>query len=168
MTTPAKRGKRSKKGHRDKMKTPDKSEVKGGGMEESEPSNQTAEGKEAKNEQGAEFQLTTLEQGVIYFFYRGRVDVEDPHGIQDIARSYIVLRPVDMQVTGEQSSLDDSGNARLLALAKKMLPKKHGDGFLAFVEKASCSVKDLREQFSGSEYTTKTSRYVILFPRCCS
>jgi hypothetical protein len=169
-TRPAKREKLSKKHQKDKTNTPDKSEVEGGGMEESELSRNIAEGKEfgTKSEQGEECPLTTLEQGIIYFFYRGRVDVEEPHGVQDVARSYIVLRPLETEVTGGEDALDDAGNARLLALPKKMLPKKHGDGFLAFVEKAKCSMKDLREQFSGSEYTTKTSGYVRLFPPWCS
>ena len=35
-----------------------------------------------------------LEKGVIYFFTRGRVGVEDPDSVQDIARSYFVLRPL--------------------------------------------------------------------------
>jgi hypothetical protein len=35
-----------------------------------------------------------LEKGIIYFFTRGRVGVEDPDSVQDIARSYFVLRPL--------------------------------------------------------------------------
>ncbi len=35
-----------------------------------------------------------LEKGLIYFFFRPRVNVDDPSSVSDIARSYIVLRPL--------------------------------------------------------------------------
>jgi hypothetical protein len=37
-----------------------------------------------------------------------------------------------------------------------MLPKGGQDKFLMFVEKAGAFIKDLREQFAGNEYSTKT------------
>lgn len=77
-------------------------------------------------------------------------------GVEDIARSYIVLRPLPLGAAIGSGPLEDTGNARLLALPKKVLPKSGRDKFLVFVEKASSSVKDLREQFSGNEYATQT------------
>jgi hypothetical protein len=98
-----------------------------------------------------------LEKGVIYFFFRGRVGVEDPQGIEDVARSYIVLRPLPIGAKLGEGPLEDSGNARLLALPKKMLPKSKTDRFLMFVDKAKSTVKDLKENFvSGNEYATKS------------
>src|SRR5690606_14979708 len=38
-----------------------------------------------------------LEKGVIYFFFRGRVNIDDPSSVADIARTYIVLRPIDRE-----------------------------------------------------------------------
>jgi hypothetical protein len=98
-----------------------------------------------------------LEKGIIYFFFRGRVGVEDPQGIEDIARSYIVLRPLPIDAKLGDGPLEDSGNARLLVLPKKMLPKSSRDRFLVFVEKPNAFIKDLREQFAGNEYATKTT-----------
>ena len=98
-----------------------------------------------------------LEKGIIYFFFRGRVGVEDPHGIEDVARSYIVLRPLPRGAKLDEGPLEDSGNARLIALPKKMLPKSRRDRFLMFVEKPHAHIKDLREQFASNEYATKTS-----------
>ncbi|KUJ14895.1 uncharacterized protein LY89DRAFT_735956 [Mollisia scopiformis] len=98
-----------------------------------------------------------LEKGVVYFFFRGRVGVEDPQGIEDVARSYLVLRPLPLGAKIGEGPLEDSGNARLLALPKKMLPKNKQDRFLMFVEKTNQFIKDLREQFAGNEYATKTS-----------
>jgi hypothetical protein len=97
-----------------------------------------------------------LEKGIIYFFFRGRVGVEDPQGIEDVARSYIVLRPLPIGAKLGEGPLEDSGNARLLALPKKTLPKSHKDRFLAFVERPNAFIKDLRDQFAGNEYVTKT------------
>ncbi|KAF8866363.1 hypothetical protein BDZ45DRAFT_579157 [Acephala macrosclerotiorum] len=98
-----------------------------------------------------------LEKGIIYFFFRGRVGVEDPQGIEDVARSYIVLRPLPLGAKIGEGPLEDSGTARLLALPKKMLPKSKQDRFLMFVEKPNQFIKDLRDQFSSNEYATKTS-----------
>ena len=98
-----------------------------------------------------------LEKGVVYFFFRGRVGVEDPQGIEDVARSYIVLRPLPLGAKLGEGPLEDSGNARLLALPKKVLPTNGKDRFLVFVEKAKTTVKEIREQFSSNEYATKTA-----------
>jgi hypothetical protein len=159
---PSKREKRSND-EKERKGASDNDNIKGTGSEQA--STEITEGKESankKDENKEEVPLSTLEKGIIYFFYRGRVGVEDPQGIEDVARSYIVLRPLDDGAKVGDAPPDDAGKCRLLALPKKMLPKKHGDGFLAFVEKASCSLKDLRKQFSGTEYETKTAGYVYL------
>ena len=105
---------------------------------------------------------TILEKGIIYFFFRGRVGVEEPQGLQDVARSYIVLRPLPIGAKIGSGPLEDSGNSRLIAVPKKMLPKSTKDKFLSFVEKVPTSIKDLREQFSGNDYATQTVGYGIL------
>ncbi|KAI9731064.1 MAG: hypothetical protein M1818_007921 [Claussenomyces sp. TS43310] len=110
-------------------------------------------------ERGAAMPSSILEKGIIYFFFRGRVSVEDPQGVEDVARSYIVLRPLPLGAKIGEGPLKDCGNARLLALPKKVLPKSHRDRFLVFVEKANSSVKDLKEDFvAGSTYQTQTFR----------
>ena len=125
------------------------------------------EEKEQKNKNTDENEPETvssiLEKGIIYFFFKGRVGVEEPQGIQDVARSYIVLRPISIDSKVETSSLNDSRHARLLVLPKKMLPKKHGRGFLAFVKTPASSLEDLREELSGREYDTKTRGLGYLF-----
>jgi hypothetical protein len=108
-------------------------------------------------EREAEMPSSILEKGVIYFFFRPRVNVEDPQGIEDVARSYIVLRPLPKDAKLGEGPLEDLGNNRLLVLPKKTLPKSRQDRFLVFVEKAKAKIQDLREQFAGNEYATKTS-----------
>ena len=99
-----------------------------------------------------------LEKGIIYFFVRGRVDVDNPTSVDDIARTYLLLRPIDKDAKLGEGSLDDAGNTRLLALPKKVLPQSGKDRFMIFVEKSAASFKTIKETFlAGSEYTTKTA-----------
>lgn len=120
-----------------------------------------------------------LEKGIIYFFFRARVGIEDPQGVKDVARSYIVLRPIPLGAKLGEGPLEDAGNNRLLALPKKVLPTSPRDRFMSvvpelmrndtgircltvsthrvFVEKPKTTLQDLKENFiSGSDYTTKT------------
>ncbi|KZF21800.1 hypothetical protein L228DRAFT_283929 [Xylona heveae TC161] len=129
--------------------------------------NGTAEARESKPENGAieesamreeEVPSNVLEKGIIYFFFRGRVGIDDPKNVNDIARSYIVLRPLPQGAKLTEGPLEDLENNRLLALPKKVLPTSHRDRFLTFVEKANTTLKDLRENFiASSDYETKTA-----------
>ena len=139
----------------------DTSEVKAAAKEEQDEKTKdiTSNDKSvvADEERASAIPSSILEKGIIYFFFRGRVGVEEPQGIKDVARSYIVLRPLPLGAKIGEGPLEDSGNARLLFLPKKMLPKSEKDRFLMFVEKPNASIKDLREQFASNEYATKTS-----------
>ncbi|KAF2157860.1 hypothetical protein K461DRAFT_290132 [Myriangium duriaei CBS 260.36] len=98
-----------------------------------------------------------LEKGIIYFFTRGRVGVEELESVQDLQRSHFVLRPIPDGGKIGDGVIDDQKNARLLALPKKVWPKSGKDRFMAFVESAKISIKDLKDDFlQGSEYQTKT------------
>ncbi|KAF2218289.1 hypothetical protein BDZ85DRAFT_299655 [Elsinoe ampelina] len=98
-----------------------------------------------------------LEKGIIYFFTRGRVGIEDIESVTDIQRSYFVLRPLPDGGKITDGAMDDLKNNRLIALPKKVWPKSGKDKFMAFIESAQVSNKDLKENFfQGSEYQTKT------------
>ena len=98
-----------------------------------------------------------LEKGIIYFFTRGRVGVDDPDSVQDLARSYFVLRPLPTGAKLTDGIIQDTNNNRLVALPKKVWPKSGKDRFMTFVEKVKTSIETLKEEFfSGSEYSTKT------------
>lgn len=60
-----------------------------------------------------------LEKGIIYFFFRGRVGIDEPSDVSDIARSYMVLRPLPRGSGLGDGPVGDAGNNRLLALPKK-------------------------------------------------
>ena len=71
-----------------------------------------------------------LEKGIIYFFFRARVGIENSQGVKDIARSYIVLRPLPLGAKLGEGPLEETHNNRLLALPKKVLPVSHRDRFM--------------------------------------
>jgi hypothetical protein len=45
------------------------------------------------------------ERGEIYFFYRPKVSVEEPHGIDDVQHMYLVLRPE--VAAGERGAVEE-------------------------------------------------------------
>lgn len=99
-----------------------------------------------------------LEKGIIYFFSRGRVSVDSPDSVQDLARSYFVLRPLPNGAKLTDGAIQDDKNNRLIALPKKVWPKSGKDRFMAFVEKTNVGMDTLKEEFfSGSDYSTKTT-----------
>lgn len=99
-----------------------------------------------------------LEKGIVYFFFRPRVGVEEPHGVEDVARSFVVLRPMATDAKLGAGPIGDAGNSRLLAIPKKTLPKSGRDRWISFVEKANASFAALKDDFlSGEEYDTKTA-----------
>ncbi|KAL4921807.1 esterase-like activity of phytase-domain-containing protein [Aspergillus aurantiobrunneus] len=100
-----------------------------------------------------------LEKGLIYFFYRGRVNVNEPHGIQDVARSFFVLRPSPLgaAIDREQGAVNTGAKYRLMMLPKKKYPRFGKEREMGFVEKAGTSIKQLQESFiAGDTYETST------------
>ncbi|KAL1590330.1 hypothetical protein WHR41_00611 [Cladosporium halotolerans] len=99
-----------------------------------------------------------LEKGVIYFFTRGRVGTTDPDSVQDLQRSFFVMRPLPAGGKITDGAVQELKNLRLLALPKKVWPKSGKDRFMSFVEKAGTTMAELKESFmQGSEYSTKTT-----------
>ena len=135
--------------------------------DKTEPANTTPEGTgtkvEAKDtavkvneERESALPSSILEKGIIYFFFRGRVGVENPSGVDEIARSYIVLRPLPQGAALGHGPIGDSDSTRLLALPKKVLPVSPKDRFMTFVEKGKTTIDNIKEQLSSSDYSTKT------------
>lgn len=100
-----------------------------------------------------------LEKGIIYFFIRGRVGIEDPSQVDDIARSYMILRPIPHGAKlGDGPIGSGGGKCRLLALPKKVLPVSGKDKFMVFVEEAKTTFSELKDSFlSASDYSTQTA-----------
>ncbi|OSS49359.1 hypothetical protein B5807_05341 [Epicoccum nigrum] len=97
-----------------------------------------------------------LEKGVIYFFARNRVSVDEAESVGDLQRTFFVLRPLPTGAKLGDGAIQDTQNNRLFALPKKVFPKSHNDRFMAFVEKANTTIQDLKDNFfQGSEYNTQ-------------
>lgn len=96
---------------------------------------------------------TILERGNIYFFFRARVNIDEPNSLDDVARTYLVLRPEIKDGDGHAGGSGDcsKGHTRLLMLPKKVLPRTGRDRFMAFVLAADESYAKLQKEFlSGS------------------
>lgn len=100
-----------------------------------------------------------LEKGIIYFFYRPRVDTSEPQSLSEVARTFMVLRPTSLGATlGEgQGTVEAGSKCRLMALPKKKFPTSGHERDMGFVEKAGQSMKALHDSFvSGGKYQTAT------------
>jgi hypothetical protein len=96
--------------------------------------------------------------GIIYFFLRGRVGIDHPEKVSDIARTFILLRPIPGDANLAEGPIGDAGNSRLVAIPKKRLPKTGRDRWIAFVEKTNASFEDLKSDFlPANNYETKTA-----------
>jgi hypothetical protein len=125
---------------------------------ESDDSGEPANGAVEPTAREDETPASILEKGIIYFFFRGRVGIDEPSSVDDLARSYMVLRPLPHGAKLGEGEIGDAGNCRLLALPKKVLPISGKDRFMVFVEKTQLSFQDLKENFlSASDYATKTA-----------
>ncbi|GAB1311499.1 hypothetical protein MFIFM68171_01709 [Madurella fahalii] len=99
-----------------------------------------------------------LEKGIIYFFFRGRVGVDEPSDVNEIARSHIILRPIEKDAKLGSGPIGDAGNTRVCVIPKKVLPQSGRERWTAFVEKSGASFQQLKEEFlSSSDYETKTA-----------
>ena len=100
-----------------------------------------------------------LEKGFIYFFFRPRVNIEDPQSMGDIARSFFVLRPTVLGAKFDegQGPVDKDASCRLMILPKKKFPTSAKERDMGFVEKAGQSMQALHENFiAGKTYQTST------------
>lgn len=154
--------------------TPRKTAVAGNGKEakpdeaEAEPDKEakpetgtkreeTGTGAIKESERGEEMPPGLLEKGIIYFFFRPRVNVEDPQSMNDVSRSFIVMRPTPRGAKIEKGVIGDAENCRLLMVPRKKFPTSGREREMGFVEKAKVSMTTLRETFvAGEKHETKT------------
>lgn len=92
-------------------------------------------------------QVETLEQGHIYFFYRPRVEQEQPQGAEDIQRLSMVIHPYD------------KARYRLLQIGRRRLPDPAQGGqarFWGFVDSVTSRPEKTEKALQGRTYRTKT------------
>jgi hypothetical protein len=87
-----------------------------------------------------------LETGHIFFLYRPRVEREEAHGLDDVQRFFIMLRPRGRPVW------------RLLAVGRKRLPRVNNgaERVWAFVDKVGTKPQELEDELDRRRYQTKT------------
>ncbi|KAK5937486.1 hypothetical protein PMZ80_010104 [Knufia obscura] len=109
------------------------------------------------NARDGDVPASILEKGIMYFLTRGRVGIDDPKNVQDIQRSFLILRPLPHGAKLSDGPIGDDKNCRLIAIPKKMLPLSGNDRWTAFVETSNVSFSELKESFMKSnDYTTQT------------
>jgi uroporphyrinogen-III synthase len=136
----------------------EKHESKSKQPKEEKRSDTNADAVEESSQRAKKLPSSILEKGIIYFFTRNRVGLEEAESVGDLQRTYFVLRPLPDAAKLTDGAIPDLKNNRLFALPKKTFPKSHSDRFMAFVEKAPTTIQDLKENFfKGAEYETQTS-----------
>lgn len=86
-----------------------------------------------------------LERGDIYFLYRPRVASDEAHGLRDVERFYILLKPWRTQLY------------RLVIVGRKRLPDlREHNRFWAFVWRVFKDRAVLNEELRARQYETKT------------
>ena len=83
--------------------------------------------------------------------------IDEPSDVNEIARSYIVLRPIPQGAKIGDGPIGDANNVRMLSLPKKVLPVSPKDRFMTFVAKANSTMEEIKQQLSSSDYSTKTA-----------
>lgn len=92
-------------------------------------------------------EIQTLERGNIYFFYRPRVEVEEPAELADIQRLYMILSPAGKK------------RFRIAVIGRKKLPEPGAGGrqrFWGFVETVTGSQAAVKKEMAEKSYPTKT------------
>ncbi|MCJ1432589.1 hypothetical protein MMC27_001946 [Xylographa pallens] len=132
--------------------------LKGEQTEHESTKNIEGDAVEESSQREASTPSSILEKGIIYFFFRGRVNIDDPSNVDDLARSYLVLRPLPHGAKLGDGPIGDDGNNRILALPKKVLPVSPQDRFMVFVEQAKSTMEDIKKNhLTYSDYATKTA-----------
>lgn len=97
----------------------------------------------AKKKEGG----VTLERGSVYFFYRPKVEEEDPGSLSELQRFYMVMSP------------EKRDRYRLAVIGRKRLPhpgRSGGARSWGFVDIVRKNPKSIAEELGGEVYGTKT------------
>jgi hypothetical protein len=92
-----------------------------------------------------ETEADVLERGDIFFLYRPRVDQNEPSGLEDVQRFYVVMRP------------EGAAKFRLLVVGRKRLPDAgEHERTWGFVSLVTDSAEAVETELRETTYETKT------------
>ncbi|KAG0082950.1 hypothetical protein BGZ93_002122, partial [Podila epicladia] len=114
-----------------------------------------------------------LEKGQAYFFYRPKIDVDQPSSPDDVQKLYLLLSPdeaigrlktakMSKVSSASKSSRNNKAHHRLIIVPTKSLPKKRqkysqpGSRNWAFVDTASPDLSAVKKNLGEYMYSTKT------------
>jgi len=107
-----------------------------------------------------------IEKGLIYFFYKPKVELKEVHGPEDVQRLYVLLWPAAPSIQEDEKKMKHPEGKmgtgepeRLIVLGKKKLPDVHKgkhEKFWGFVEKVSRNIDEVEEDLEARTYTTHT------------
>ncbi|ROT41904.1 hypothetical protein SODALDRAFT_286833 [Sodiomyces alkalinus F11] len=141
----------------DGARQPEKDGTSEPGTQEDTKAEQSATATAEKPHQDPDVPSNILEKGIVYVFFRPRVNITDPESVEDVARTYLLLRPIAPDARLGEGPIGDHGNSRLFVVPKKALPKSAGERLMVFVDMAQVSFQQLKDDFlKGTEYETKT------------
>ncbi|KAF9316342.1 hypothetical protein BG003_002068 [Podila horticola] len=129
--------------------------------------------KEEEEDTKIESGYRVLEKGQVYFFYRPKIDVDQPSGPEDVQKLYLLLSPdeaigrlktseISSANNASKSSGNDKAHHRLIIVPRKSLPKKAktynqpGSRNWAFVDVASTDLSAVEKNLGEYSYSTKT------------
>eukprot|EP00897_Mesotaenium_endlicherianum_P000811 jgi/Mesen1/10730/ME000090S10187 len=106
-----------------------------------------------KHEDGTELEI--LEKGDIFFFYKPKVEVEDPQGVDDIQRMYIVLCPevsgVGTEGKKKAAKEDEQGNTAKPEVTGSEEDEKNSETGESRTKRQKTGEEDVKEQAEGRE-----------------
>lgn len=106
-----------------------------------------------------------LEKGLIYFFYKPKVEHKEAHGLEDVQRLYLLLWPAAPPIRKDEKEMKHHVGKmgigqpeRLIVIGRKKLPDVHGkhQRFWGFIEKVSQRLEEIEEDLEPRAYTTRT------------
>ncbi|KAK9367518.1 hypothetical protein V1509DRAFT_626193 [Lipomyces kononenkoae] len=111
-----------------------------------------------KSEAGEGPPKNVLEEGLIYFFFRPKVGTTEVSSVEDVQRTYIVLRPLPFTANDMKDNVKRIGkdDCRMIIIPKKTLPTTGGGRLIGLVTKVHSSVDDITRQLDAETYSTKT------------
>jgi len=98
---------------------------------------------------------TIMEKGLVYFFYRPKVELDETHALKDVQRLYLLICPGG---TNKETMRAETAIKRLIVVGRKMLPEVVGAKGRAWckVELVTKNIAEIDKVLGPYQYETAT------------